>query len=533
MQDDGKSKAEWRAEARSLRAQLREERRGGSSPPGCEETLSSVAGAQRLFYDAFHLGSFSLAIFRLEDGAFIDANEEFLKLSGYEREEIIGNSSLSLGLWERPADRRRVMQDVQAHGDVHDVETIIRRKDGAKREVLTSARQIEVEDEACVLTSAVDVTERKRAERSERESQALFRKIFRLSPTPICITRIEEGTFVDFNEAYCSMMNYERKELVDQALETLKIWDEREKRRCLIDELRAEDGAVRDREITMHRKDGEPVTLLGSFQRIQIDGEDCLLSVLSDITRRKEAEQALREAKEDAEAMDQFKTSVLENLTHEVRTPMTVILGFVSVLREGVRPNYERFVDLVERSGRRLLLMLDAILDLAQLEAGTLDPSNDCFNANGVVRVASDTLRPIAEEQGLDFEIDVPLEPTYVRADHDMLMRVVNNLVDNAIKFTDEGSVELMLRRAGDEVVIYVRDTGGGIKADYLQELFTEFTQESEGMERSHQGMGLGLAVTKRLVEHMDGSIAVDSTKGEGTEFRVRLPRAERMNTAA
>ncbi|PSQ90076.1 MAG: hypothetical protein BRD45_00795 [Bacteroidetes bacterium QS_8_64_10] len=275
------------------------------------------------------------------------------------------------------------------------------------------------------------------------------------------------------------------------------------------------------------------MTLLGSFQRIQIDGEDCLLSVLSDITRRKEAEQALREAKEDAEAMDQFKTSVLENLTHEVRTPMTVILGFVSVLREGVRPNYERFVDLVERSGRRLLLMLDAILDLAQLEAGTLDPSNDCFNANGVVRVASDTLRPIAEEQGLDFEIDVPLEPTYVRADHDVLMRVVNNLVDNAIKFTDEGSVELMLRRAGDEVVIYVRDTGVGIKADYLQELFTEFTQESEGMERSHQGMGLGLAVTKRLVEHMDGSIAVDSTKGEGTEFRVRLPRAERMNTAA
>ena len=252
-----------------------------------------------------------------------------------------------------------------------------------------------------------------------------------------------------------------------------------------------------------------------------------------DITNRKEMEAHLVASKEQAEAMARLKSSFLTNVTHEVRTPLTVILGFTSMLRQGVHADYQRFVHVIERSGRRLLRMLDSLLDLAQLEAGTLRPTHETIVIADLVHSVAETMRPLAEEKGLRFEVATPPKRLRARVDHEVLARVMTHLIDNAIKFTDEGAVRLTADADDDVVSLHVHDTGIGIDEMFLPYMFTPFAQESTGLTRTHQGSGLGLAVSKRLVELMGGSIQVESDKGKGSTFTIRLPSAEAAHVTA
>ena len=487
-----------------------------------EKALSET---QELFYEAFHLGPAALGIFRLSDGVFIDANEQFLRISGYEREELLSTRIRELGLWKRRGRLKQLVQDLQAHGGVHELEARLRRKDGKMRTVLASARQIDVQGERCVLTCAIDISERKRAEVAERENRALLTKIFQASPAPICISHLEDGTFIDVNEEYCSFVGYSRDELIGRSSEEIGLWNDPARREELVRRLQTKE-IVHDFEVEVYTREGEVRTVLCSYQEIQVQGTRALLAVHTDITQRKHEEQALRRAKEYAEEMDRFKTSMLRNLTHEVRTPLTVISGFASALREGVRPEYKRFVDLIERSGQRLLLMLDTVLDLAKLESGVVNIEASSFNAVDIVRRAARRWKPIAEEKNLSYDIQLPDAQIYVFFDHNVLRRVVGNVIDNAIKFTEEGGIELLIEPVGQEVNIIIRDTGVGIAPSYLPDVFDEFSQESKGLERSHQGSGIGLSVSKRLIELGGGSIQVESKKGEGSKFVITVPAA-------
>ena len=487
----------------------------------------ALAETQELFYEAFHLGPAAVGICRLTDGVFIDANEQFLRISGYEREELLETSIRELGLWKKRGLLKQLMQDLQARGGVHDLEAQLCRKDGEIRTVLASARQIEVQGEPCALTCAIDISRRKQAEVAEQESQVLLTKIFQASPAPICISRLEDGTFIDVNEEYCNFVGYSRGELIGHPVQELGLWNNPDQREELVRRLHTEE-FVHDFEIEVCTREGEVRTVLCSYQEIQVEGARALLTVHADITQRKQEEQALRRAKDYAEEMDRFKTSMLRNLTHEVRTPLTVISGFASALREGVRPEYRRFVDLIERSGQRLLLMLDTVLDLAKLESGVMKIESSSFNAVDVIRRAARRWKPIAEEKGLSYDVQLPDAQIYVFFDHNVLRRVIENVIDNAIKFTEEGGVELLLEPADGKVNIIVRDTGVGIAPSYLSDVFDEFSQESKGLERSHQGSGIGLSVSKRLVELGGGSIHVESEKGEGSDFIITVPTDRR-----
>ncbi len=233
------------------------------------------------------------------------------------------------------------------------------------------------------------------------------------------------------------------------------------------------------------------------------------------------------DATQRAEELYKLRSALFFNITHEVRTPLTVILGFTSMLRQGVREEYQRFVRVIERSGRRLLLMLDSFLDLAQLESGTLEIDRARFDVLDVVHAAAESFRPLIEERGLELRVVYPAERIHAPRGHRILDRVLSHLLDNAIKFTDKGAIELSVEKTGDFACITIRDTGIGIDSAFLPHIFDEFSQESNGMERTHQGSGLGLAVTKRLLDLTGGSIEVDSRKGQGSSFKVLFPTAE------
>jgi CheY-like chemotaxis protein/two-component sensor histidine kinase len=208
-------------------------------------------------------------------------------------------------------------------------------------------------------------------------------------------------------------------------------------------------------------------------------------------------------------------------MSHEIRTPLTGIIGFAGVLGEEVEEEHREFAHLIKRSGRRLLETINSVLDLAQLESDGLEPSPEPLDLAEEARQAVLLLTPLAEKKGLALEFQADDTAT-VSADPTCLHRVFSNIVGNAIKFTEEGEVTVTVRTDGEHAHIEVQDSGVGIDPEFVPHLFNEFRQEVKKSDR--EGSGLGLAITKKLVDLMDGTVSVESTKGEGSRFTVTFP---------
>ena len=234
-----------------------------------------------------------------------------------------------------------------------------------------------------------------------------------------------------------------------------------------------------------------------------------------------------------AEEMSKLKSVLLTNISHETRTPLTTILGFAEILEEEVDDDQKEFVHLIQQGGKRLLNTLMSILDLARLESSSFQFEPEHFNICATVFDTCLLLEPIAQEKGITLEVDIPDQPIHVILDVSAVERAVSNLVSNAIKFTSEGRVSVSLEADDCDVLIHVADTGIGISQEFMPYLFDEFKQESEGLARIHEGSGLGLPITKRLVELMKGKIMADSEKGYGSVFTVALPKNGESKRAA
>jgi PAS domain S-box-containing protein len=285
-----------------------------------------------------------------------------------------------------------------------------------------------------------------------------------------------------------------------------------------------ETGFTIEHRVQSRRKGVRWVRLRGRVFRNEAGHPQRLSGIIMDITARKEAEQELRAAKEEAEEMSRLKSAFLANVSHEIRTPLTSIIGFAEILADEVPSAKQNRAEKIVQSARRLMQTLDSVLDLSMIEAGEFSLNCRPFDLAEEVRQRADLLRPMAERNGLDFLLDVPAEGMEVTLDANCLDRILTNLVTNAIKFTDEGHVAVRVRSPSSTVILQVDDSGIGIEEDFLPDLFDAFQQESAGLQRKHQGTGLGLSITKELVEMMDGTIEVDSRKGHGTTFTVRLP---------
>lgn len=237
------------------------------------------------------------------------------------------------------------------------------------------------------------------------------------------------------------------------------------------------------------------------------------------------AELAERErAQTAAEAASRAKDVLLANMSHEFRTPLTAILGFTEVLASEAIPEHEPFLSAIDRGAARLLSTLDGVLDLAWIESGTGElPAEPCDVSREALAVV-EALRPAARERGLALSHCGPPAVAWVAPA--ALRRVLTALVDNAVRFTDQGAVTVSTAADAESVRLSVSDTGPGMSADAQVLAFEPFRQLSEGDARTHEGMGLGLAVARRLVRSMGGTIGLASVPGGGTTVTVALPPA-------
>ena len=256
---------------------------------------------------------------------------------------------------------------------------------------------------------------------------------------------------------------------------------------------------------------------------VVVDGEvRQIVGSTRDVTERKRRREELKEAKDAAEEADRIKSALLSNMNHEFRTPLTSIISFSELLSR--EPDLaETFADRILGGGRRLLHTLNTVMDFAELEAGSVSPTPMRVDVNSLVRSTVDTFSHLID-QDLSVQIHEPAGPLTASLDEHHVERVLTHLIHNAIKFTEEGTIEVTLRETPDGVEVSVSDPGIGIDPEILPRMFDEFAQASSGSDRTHEGNGIGLTIVKRLVARMDGDVTLRSTPGAGTEATVRLP---------
>jgi signal transduction histidine kinase len=258
-----------------------------------------------------------------------------------------------------------------------------------------------------------------------------------------------------------------------------------------------------------------------------------MLAYEQQVNRRLDTANArLREANERLHHADKLKDDFLANTSHELRTPLTAILGFAGVLQEELEDDLQQFAVMIRRGGERLLETVNAMLDMARLQADMVDVQLTDLDVVEAATEVARGLEPLAREKGLFVRVMPESLEVPARMDRFCLERVLVNLIGNAIKFTEEGGVTVLVDATDDEVHLVVRDTGIGIEQEALPGLFEEFQQASTGYGRTHEGNGLGLAITQRIVHMLDGEIEVESRVGGGTTFRITLPRYDQREHA-
>jgi PAS domain S-box-containing protein len=341
----------------------------------------------------------------------------------------------------------------------------------------------------------------------------------------LIVRRDSDGRITYANDAYCALAGRAREALkgTTAALQTLQ----QGKTSVLPDGAR-----IRDEQIAT--PDGAR-WLAWRDVVVWTKADDCaeVQSVGRDITDRIEAERALAQARDAAEAASGAKSRFLAMVSHEIRTPLNGILGMADLLLDTpLTPEQTTYVKATKTSGDALLSLIEEILDFSKVEAGKLELAAEPFSLSALVEDVVELLAPRAQAKGLEIASDVDERlPERVLGDLTRLRQVLLNLAGNAIKFTDAGGVSVTVEAGSepDAVVLQVRDTGMGIAHEQQQRIFHEFEQAEGGSTRKFGGTGLGLAISRRIVGQMGGRIEVESAPGEGATFQVivALPRAE------
>jgi PAS domain S-box-containing protein len=294
--------------------------------------------------------------------------------------------------------------------------------------------------------------------------------------------------------------------------------------------IRAAIAAARPVDVVLvnHRKDGS--RFVNELHISPVPGPDgrpmAFLGIQHDVTARVRAEEAARRARKRAERASAEKSDFLAFVSHEVRTPLNGVLGTLSLLLDTpLTAEARAYAETARRSGETLLWTVNEVLDLSRIEAGRLELEELPFAPAELVEEVLTLVAPLAADKGLRLASSLdPALPSRMMGDPQRVRQVLLNLLDNAVKFTSAGAVELRLIGEGDRLIVEVEDTGPGIPAELRRRLFRRFQQADAGTARRHGGSGLGLMICRRLVGLMGGSIGVRSRPGEGSVFRFDLP---------
>lgn len=279
---------------------------------------------------------------------------------------------------------------------------------------------------------------------------------------------------------------------------------------------------------------GNPSIFVDIEGIISDDEHQCLLT-LSDITERKQKELELISAKEKAEESDRLKSAFLANMSHEIRTPLNSIIGFSEFLTDPDIDAFQQqqYAQIIIDSGNNLLAIIDDILDISKIEAGQVCITKAKLSVHKLISDIHKLLFLKAKNKGLELRLDPsnPKKEIFIESDVNRLRQILVNFVSNSIKFTNKGFIEVGIKKVGGYVQFHVTDTGIGIPKEYHEQIFERFRQVNQTHNRKYGGNGLGLAISKRLVELLGGAIWIESEHGKGSTFYFLVPISEHYSS--
>ncbi|WP_448203668.1 PAS-domain containing protein [Azospirillum sp. sgz302134] len=372
-----------------------------------------------------------------------------------------------------------------------------------------------------ILLTYTDITDFRRVETALRDSEDRFRKLSDAAMDGILVH--DMGVIVDANRAAAATLGLRPEDLVGQTIASLMAPEDRD---FAWQRMRSRDESPF--EASCVRRDGSRLIVQGETRYVPYRGRTMAMVSVRDITEHRRTEAQLRLAKEQAELASRAKSEFLRTISHEIRTPMNGVLGMLGLLLDGPLGEEQRaYARTARESAEALLSMLNDILDISRMEAGKLTLETARFALAELVESVVELQAARAFAKGIELAVCIPAGlPGTLRGDSGRLRQVLLNLIGNAVKFTDRGGVAVTVSRADDDgsLRFEVADTGIGIPPDAQGDLFTEFVQIHPRLSRRHDGVGLGLAISKRLVEMMGGRIGFDSAPGQGSTFWFTLP---------
>jgi len=484
-----------------------------------ERSLTAAEERFRILAEQSLVGIYIVSV-----AGFLYVNPTMAQIFGYTPEEMLGIDKLEV---VAEVDRDTVAENIRRRLEGEEETKRYRfrgcRKDGTKIIVEVHGTRAKMDGRTVILGSLVDVTEQVRWEKALQESEERYRRFFEEDLTGDVLTR-PDGRIIACNPAFAKMFDLGS---VDEAvgMDIATLHPEAGDREILLRRL-LKDKAIHGEEVELRRPDGTRIWVLqnvvGSFDQKGELAE--IRRYLFDITARKRAEEVVRRLYEEAREAVSARDDILAVVSHDLRNPLNTIVMSASLAMDDTerRAGNRLAMETIKRSAEHMNVLIQDLLDISRMEAGQLRLDPTPLAVTSVLSELEDGYAALAAERSIRFAVEQSDDLPAIQADSDRLRQAFSNLIGNAFKFTpDGGSVVVRAERREEVVCFSVRDSGPGIPASHQSQVFERFWQAKSA---TRQGAGLGLAITKGIVEAHGGQVWVESEEGRGTAFHFTIP---------
>jgi hypothetical protein len=481
--------------------------------------------SEEKFSKAFYDNALAMEIIDLKNGERIDFNNNFCELTEYSKSELSKKGFGELQLIKEIDSQNELLNELTTKGFSNNKSLRILTKSGKLKNVILNASVLNIKDQKTAIISFVDITKQKEIEEKNMKLSAAVEQ----SPESIIITNTK-GIIEYVNPHFTKLTGYSFKEAIGQNPNLLKSGDQNDAfYKDLWDTITI--GNVWKGEFQNKKKNGEEYWEYASIAPITNQkGEiTSYIAIKEDITEKNKISEDLIIAKEKAEESDRLKTEFLNNMSHEIRTPLNGILGFSKMLEKEDLPLEKKtqFIDIIHDGGERLIRVIEDIVDISMIESNQLEITKMNFNLsdllnNVVLHFTNSNLFKVKSK--LSLKLINTIDPLFnINSDKIRLIQILDNLISNAIKYSNEGVIEIACEILNNkQVEIYVKDNGDGIPEHDVHKLFKRFC--SIETDKIKEGTGIGLAISKGIVDLMGGKIWHEPNQPKGSIFKFNIP---------